>query len=145
MSDENTELVLKHPLVMLCSDGSSLAPYGPLSRGIPHPRNYCAFPRFLSLYVREKKLLSLPEAIKKMTSMSAAKMGLGDRGSIKKGYFADLVVFDSQAISDQATYTEPEQYPVGIDYVIVNGKIVVDHGEHTGELPGKVLNGPGKK
>ena len=145
MSDDNTERVLKHPLVMLCSDGSALAPYGPLSRGMPHPRNYGAFPLFLQVYVREKKLLSLPEAIKKMTSMPAAKMGLQDRGSIKKGNFADLVIFDCVTISDRATYTEPKQYPTGIDYVIVNGKIVVDHGQHSGELPGKVLHGPGKK
>ncbi|MFB0518955.1 MAG: amidohydrolase family protein, partial [Acidobacteriota bacterium] len=145
MSEEGTELILKHPLVMLGSDGSALAPYGPLSEGIPHPRNYGAFPRFLGLYVREKKLLTLPEAIKKITSMPAAKIGLKDRGSVQKGNFADIVIFDPQTISDQATYTDSEQYPAGIDYVIVNGKIVVDHGEHTGELPGKTLKGPGTK
>jgi len=145
MSEENTDLVLKHPLVMLCSDGSSLAPYGPLDQGVPHPRNYGAFPRFLGVYVREKKLLSLPMAIKKMTSLPAAKMRLKDRGSIRKGNFADLVIFDSETISDKATYTEPKQYPKGIDYVIVNGRIVIDHGKHTGELPGKVLDGPGRK
>jgi N-acyl-D-amino-acid deacylase len=145
MSDSNTELVLKHPLVMLCSDGVALAPYGPLDRGVPHPRNYGAFPRFLGTYIGEKKLVSLPEAIKKMTSLPAAKMKLKDRGCIKKGHFADLVVFDPENISDKATYTEPKQYPEGIDYVIVNGRIVIDHDKHTGELPGKVLNGPGKK
>ncbi len=145
MSDDNTEMVLKHPLVMLGSDGSALAPYGELNKGIPHPRNYGAFPRFLSLYARQKKLVSLPEAIKKMTSMPAAKMGLQDRGIIKKGYFADLVIFDPDSIDDRATYTQPKQYPAGIDKVFVNGKVVVDKGEHTGELPGKVLFGPGKK
>ena len=145
MSEENTVLVLKHPLVMLCSDGTALAPYGPLDRGIPHPRNYGAFPRFLRVYVREKKHLSLPEAIKKMTSMPAARMGLKKRGVIKKGNYADIVIFDSQKIADTATYIKPKQYPVGIDYVIVNGKVVVDHGEHTGELPGKILHGPGRK
>jgi len=145
MSDENTELVLKHPLVMLCSDGSALAPYGPLDRSVPHPRNYGAFPRFLRTYIREKKLLGLPEAIKKMTSVPAAKMKLKDRGSIRKGHFADLVVFNPETISDRATYTEPKQYPKGIDYVIVNGRIVIDHDKHTGKLPGKVLDGPGKK
>jgi N-acyl-D-amino-acid deacylase len=145
MSEENTETVLKHPLVMLCSDGVALAPYGPLNRGVPHPRNYGAFPRFLRLYVRDKRLLSLPEAIKKMTSLPAAKMKLRDRGSIKKGNFADLVIFDPGIISDKATYTEPKQYPRGIDYVIVNGRTVIDHDKHTGELPGKVLDGPGKK
>lgn len=145
MSEENTDLVLKHPLVMLCSDGVALAPYGPLNRGVPHPRNYGAFPRFLGVYVRQKNLLSLPKAIKKMTSLPAAKMKLKDRGSIKEGNFADLVIFDPANISDRATYTGPKQYPAGIDYVIVNGRIVIDHDKHTGELPGKVLNGPGKK
>jgi N-acyl-D-amino-acid deacylase len=145
MSEENVEIILKHPLVMLCSDGSALAPYGPLDKGIPHPRNYGTFPRFLGYYVRERKLLSLPEAIKKMTSMPAQKMGLEKRGALKKGYFADLVIFDPSTISDQATYTQPKQYPKGIDYVIVNGKVVVDHDKHTGELPGKILYGPGKK
>lgn len=145
MSEENTALILKHPLVMLCSDGRALAPYGPLDRGIPHPRNYGAFPRFLRLYVREKKLLPLPEAIKKMTSMPAVKMGLKKRGAIKKGNYADIVVFDSSKISDLATYIKPKQYPDGIDYVIVNGKVVIERGKHTGELPGKVLHGPGRK
>jgi N-acyl-D-amino-acid deacylase len=140
MSEENTEKVLKHPLVMLCSDGSALAPYGPLDRGLPHPRNYGAFPRFLARYVREKKLLPLPEAIKKMSSMPAATIGLKKRGMIKKDYYADLVIFDSAKIEDKATYIEPKQYAEGIDYVIVNGKVVVDHGEHTGALPGKVLH-----
>ncbi len=144
MSEENTETILKHPLVMLGSDGSSLSPNGPLGKGKPHPRNYGAFPRFLGLYVREKKILPLPQAIKKITSMPATKMGLQDRGSLKKGYFADIVVFDPTTISDRATFIDPHQYPSGIDYIIVNGTIVVGHGEHTGKLPGKVLNGPGR-
>lgn len=140
MNEETTEAVLKHPLVMLGSDGSSLAPYGPLSEGKPHPRSYGAFPRFLGYYVREKKILSLPQAIKKISSMPAAKMGLSDRGSIKKDSFADVVIFDPLNIADKATFIDPHQYPVGIDYVIVNGTVVVDHGKHTGKLPGKILN-----
>jgi len=144
MSEEDTEMVLRHPLVMLGSDGSSLAPYGPLSEGKPHPRNYGTYPRFLGYYVRERKILSLPEAIKKATSMPAAKIGLQDRGSLKEGNFADIVIFDPVTIADKATFIDPHQYPVGIDYVIVNGKIVIDHDNHTGELPGKVLFGPGK-
>ena len=140
MNEETTEAVLKHPLAMLGSDGSSLAPYGPLSEGKPHPRNYGAFPRFLGYYVREKKILSLPQAIKKISSMPAAKMGLSDRGSIKKDSFADVVIFDPLNIADKATFIDPHQYPVGIDYVIVNGTVVVDHGKHTGKLPGKILN-----
>ena len=145
MSEEQTEEILRHPLVMLCSDGSALAPYGPLHQGKPHPRNYGTFPRFLGLYVREKKALTLPQAVKKVTSMPAAKLGLKDRGTLKQGNFADIVVFDPAKIADRATYTEPEQYPLGIDYVIVNGQVVIDHDRHTGALPGKVLFGPGKK
>jgi len=145
MSEEQTEETLKHPLVMLCSDGSALAPYGPLHQGKPHPRNYGTFPRFLGLYVREKKALGLPQAVKKMTAMPAAKLGLKDRGTLKPANFADIVVFDPATVADKATYTEPEQYPIGIDYVIVNGQVVIDHDKHTGALPGKVLYGPGKK
>jgi len=145
MSEEQTEEILKHPLVMLCSDGSALAPYGPLHQGKPHPRNYGTFPRFLGLYVRDRKALALPQAVQKMTSMPAAKLGLKDRGTLKVGNFADIVVFDPAAIADKATYTEPEQYPVGIDFVIVNGQVVIDHDNHTGALPGEVLYGPGKR
>jgi N-acyl-D-amino-acid deacylase len=145
MSEEQTEETLQHPLVMLCSDGSALAPYGPLHQGKPHPRNYGTFPRFLGLYVRDRKALTLPQAVKKMTSMPAAKLGLKDRGTLKQGNFADIVVFDPATVADKATYTEPEQYSTGIDYVIVNGKVVIDHDNHTGALPGKVLYGPGKK
>jgi len=145
MSEEQTEETLKHPLVMLCSDGSALAPYGPLHQGKPHPRNYGTFPRFLGLYVRDRKALTLPQAVTKMTSMPAAKLGLKDRGTLKQGNFADIVVFDPATVADKATYTEPEQYSTGIDYVIVNGKVVIDHDKHTGALPGKVLYGPGKK
>ncbi len=145
MSEANTKAALTHPLVMIASDGSALAPYGPLRRGLPHPRNYGTFPRFLGHYVREQRILNLPEAIKKITSMPASKMGLTGRGVIKRGCFADLVIFDPEKIIDLATYTEPEKYPLGIDYVLVNGKVVVDHGEHTGQLPGKILFGPGKR
>jgi N-acyl-D-amino-acid deacylase len=144
MDEETTEMVLKHPLVMLGSDGSSLAPYGPLSEGKPHPRNYGTFPRFLGYYVRDRKLLTLPEAIKKLTSKPAAKLGLKNRGVLKQGYFADIVIFDPETIADKATFIDPHQYPVGIDYVLVNGTTVIDHGKHTEKLPGKVLYGPGK-
>jgi N-acyl-D-amino-acid deacylase len=144
MNEDTTEMVLRHPLVMLGSDGSSLAPYGPLGKGKPHPRNYGTFPRFLGYYVRERKLLPLPEAIKKVTSKPAAKLGLKDRGSLKQGNFADIVVFDPETIADTATFIDPHRYPEGIDYVLVNGTTVIDHGRHTEKLPGKVLYGPGK-
>lgn len=139
MDEETTESVLKHPLAMLGSDGSSLAPYGPLGEGKPHPRNYGTFPRFLGFYIRERKILPLPQAIKKITSMPAEKLGLGHRGSLKEGNYADVVVFDPDRIADTATFIDPHRYPVGIDYVIVNGTVVVYHGEHTGKTPGMVL------
>ena len=118
-------------------------PYGKLGKGIPHPRNYGAFPRFLGKYVRDEKLLSLPLAIKKMTSMPAECMGLKKRGTLQKGNFADIVVFDEKTVRDQATFTQPQQYPEGIDYVLVNGKLVIENGEHTGELPGKIISRQG--
>lgn len=144
MDEETTQMVLRHPLVMLGSDGSSLAPYGPLGEGKPHPRNYGTFPRFLGYYVRDRKLLPLPEAIQKVTSQPAAKLGLKDRGSLKPGNYADIVIFDPATIADKATFIEPHQYPAGIDHVLVNGTIVVDHGRHTEKLTGKVLSRPGK-
>ncbi len=140
MGEENTSLILKHPLVMLGSDGVALAPYGKLSEGIPHPRNYGTFPRFLGKYVREEKLLPLPEAIKKMTSLPAKKLGLKKRGILSKGFYADIVVFDPETVIDLATYIEPAQYSKGIDTVIVNGTVVIDRGKHSGKLPGKVLH-----
>jgi N-acyl-D-amino-acid deacylase len=140
MGEKNTSLILKHPLVMLGSDGVALAPYGKLGEGIPHPRNYGSFPRFLGKYVREEKLLPLPEAIKKMTSMPAKKLGLKKRGILAKGSYADIVVFNPETVADLATYTEPAQYSEGIDTVIVNGIIVIDKGKHSGELPGKILH-----
>jgi N-acyl-D-amino-acid deacylase len=140
MSEENTAIILKHPLVMLGSDGVALAPYGKLSEGIPHPRNYGSFPRFLGKYVRDENLIPLPDAIKKMTSMPAQKMGLKRRGILSKGYYADIVIFDPNTVIDRATYTEPAQYSLGIEQVIVNGKVVIDRGEHTGEFAGKILH-----
>jgi N-acyl-D-amino-acid deacylase len=140
MSEENTALILKHPLVMLGSDGVALAPYGKLSEGIPHPRNYGTFPRFLGKYIREEKLLPLPKAVKKMTSMPAKKMGLKKRGVLTKEFYADIVIFDPKTVADLATYTEPAQYSKGINTVIVNGIVVIDGGEHSGKLPGKILH-----
>ncbi len=140
MGEQNTSTILKHPLVMLCSDGVALAPYGKLGEGVPHPRNYGSFPRFLGKYVRDEKLLPLADAIKKMTSMPAQRMGLKKRGLISKGAYADIVIFDPETVADLATYTTPAQYPKGIDTVIVNGKVVIDKGVHSGELPGKVLH-----
>lgn len=139
MQDEDVETVMKHPAVMFGTDGYSLAPYGILSRGKPHPRSYGTYPRVLGRYVREKNLLTIEEAIRKMTSLPAQKLGLQDRGLIKEGMYADIAVFNPETVRDNATFTDPHQYPDGVEYVIVNGTIVVEKGEHTGALPGKVL------
>jgi N-acyl-D-amino-acid deacylase len=141
MSEENTARILAHPLSMIASDASAKAPYGPLSHSKPHPRTYGTFPRVLSKYVREDKVLSLPEAIRKMTSLPAARFGLKNRGRVAKNFMADLVVFDPDKIKDKATFSDPHQYPEGVEYVLVNGKVVIERGEHTGELPGMILRG----
>ncbi len=137
--EENVRRLLSHPLVVVASDGEALAPYGVLSKSKPHPRCYGTFPRVLGHYVREEKVLSLEEAVHKMTLMTAERFGLEDRGVIREGAWADLVLFDDLTIADTATYTAPHQYPEGIPYVIVNGEVVIDQGEHSGALPGKVL------
>jgi len=139
MKEENLKRILAHPFVGVGCDGSAVAPYGPLSLGKPHPRNYGTFPRVLGKYVREEKVRSLEEMIKKMTSIPASRFGFEGRGVIQPGRFADLVVFDPEKIADRATWVNPYQYPVGVEYVIVNGQVAIEHGEHTGLLPGKVL------
>jgi N-acyl-D-amino-acid deacylase len=137
--EENVRVLMQHPLVVIGSDGESLAPYGILAQSGTHPRSYGTFPRVLGHYVREEKILSLESAVKKMSFETAMQFGLTDRGVIKQGAWADLVMFDLQTVSDLATYTSPHTYPEGIPYVIVNGVQVISGGEHTGELPGRVL------
>ena len=139
MSEDNLKHVLAHPLVVVGSDGNSLAPYGVLSKGKPHPRSYGTFPRVLGKYVREEQVLTLPDAIRKMTSLVAEKFGLDGRGRLTEGSFADIVVFNPDTVIDGADFREPHTYPVGIDYGIVNGRQVINRGEHTGELPGRIL------
>ncbi|MFQ5603652.1 MAG: amidohydrolase family protein [bacterium] len=141
MSEENTARILSHPKCMPASDGSALATYGPLSEGNPHPRSYGTFPRVLSKYVREQNAMSLAEAIRKMTSLPAQRFGLVDRGQIATKFMADLVVFDPQTIQDRATFSEPHQYPTGIEFVLVNGEVVIEKGAHSGNLPGMILKG----
>ena len=132
-------LAMKQPWVAVGSDGSALATEGPLRAGVPHPRNFGTFPRVLGRYVRELKVIPLEEAIRKMTSLPASILGLADRGSIKEGMWADLVMFDPATVADKATFEDPFQYPVGIDTVLVNGTVVLDEGKHTNARPGKVL------
>lgn len=138
-TEADMRLALQQPWCSIGSDGSAYAIRGPLRRGNPHPRNFGTFPRVLGVYVREEKLLALEDAVRKMTSLNAAKLGLVDRGLVRVGGFADLALFDADKIKDQSTYTEPFQYNVGIEYVLVNGQLVLDRGEHTGAMPGKSL------
>ncbi|HHY93847.1 MAG TPA: amidohydrolase family protein [Firmicutes bacterium] len=144
MSEDDVKLVMSHPWVMVGSDGSALAPYGRLGKGKPHPRNYGTFPRVLGNYVREEKVLPLERAVAKMTGMPAWRLRLWDRGLLRPGYRADLVVFDPDRIADRATFTDPHQYPQGIDLVVINGQVTVEAGEHTGARAGQVLRRPGR-
>jgi N-acyl-D-amino-acid deacylase len=138
MDEEDVRRVMRSPFGMVGSDGSAISPYGILGQGNPHPRYYGTFPRVLGYYVREE-VLSLPEAVRKMTSAPAQKLGIKDRGLLRQGYKADLTIFDPDNIKDNATFTNPHQYPSGIPFVMVNGALVVEKDEHTGALPGKTL------
>ncbi len=130
---------LKAPWVMGGSDGSSLALTGPVSGGKPHPRNFGTFVRMVGTYARDKNIMPVHEIIRKVTSLPAQRFGLQGRGVLREGFWADVVVFDPLRIRDRATFKEPHQFADGIDYVLVNGQIVVDHDRHTGALPGKPL------
>ena len=140
MSEENTARILSHPLGMICSDGSV---YAPSASGSPHPRSYGTFPRVLGHYVREKKVMSLETAIHKMTGLPAKKIRLADRGVIRPGAYADLVAFDPDTVRDEATFTDPRQYPTGISTVVVNGVVTVREGAMTGKLAGRPIRGGG--
>jgi N-acyl-D-amino-acid deacylase len=139
MCEEDVRTVMCHPIAMIASDGMSLSPIGILGKHKPHPRNYGTFPRVIANYVREEKLFTLEQAIRKMTSFPAQKLGLRERGTLTEGFWADLVVFEPSVIQDTATYEEPAQFPLGIKYVIVNGVVVVSEGRHTDATPGKLL------
>ncbi|HXH10909.1 MAG TPA: D-aminoacylase [Alphaproteobacteria bacterium] len=139
MAEEDVQTILRTPSVLVGSDGTSLAPYGITGQGKPHPRFYGTFARILGHYVRELGLLSLPQAIYKMTGGSATALRLVDRGLLREGSRADITLFDPATIVDRATYDEPHQYAAGIASVIVNGVVVIHDGEHTGALPGQVL------
>jgi N-acyl-D-amino-acid deacylase len=139
MAEEDVQTILHAPTVLVGSDGTSLAPYGTTSQGKPHPRFYGTFARILGHYVRDLGLLSLPQAIYKMTGGSAAALGLVDRGLLREGYWADITLFDPATVAERATYDDPHQYAAGISTVIVNGAVVIDAGEHIGALPGRIL------
>jgi N-acyl-D-amino-acid deacylase len=139
MDEDNLKKVLSSPLVMIGSDGSTAAPDGKLATGKPHPRFYGTFPRVLGKYCREEKCFDLPTAVKKMTTMPAEKIGLKKRGSIIRGNFADITIFNPKTVIDKATFTDPHQVAVGIEYVLVNGKMVIDKGNHTGSKSGSII------
>lgn len=140
MCEKDLETILQHPRSIISTDARAVAPYGKLGRGSVHPRYYGSYPKVLGRYVREKKVLSLEEAIKKSTYLPAQKMKFKKRGLLKEGYYADITIFDKDEIVDMATFDDPHQYSKGVEYVIVNGELVIRQGEHTGNLPGKVLN-----
>lgn len=139
MSEEIQDMIMKHPCAMIGSDGKILSTQGVLSEGKPHPRNFGAFPRVIARSVRERRILGLSEAIRKMTSFPARRFGINYRGLLKEGIFADIVIFDFECVNDLATFSDPKQYPVGIEYVIVNGRITVYRGNHTGIRAGIII------
>jgi N-acyl-D-amino-acid deacylase len=142
MSEEDLRTAMLRGFVSVGTDAAALRPDGELGRGQPHPRAYGAFPRVLGRYVRDQKVISLREAVRRMTSLAAAQYKIPLRGIIREGYYADVVVFDPAAVADRATYEQPHQYPVGIEYVVVNGVITVSPKGHTGARAGRRLLGP---
>jgi N-acyl-D-amino-acid deacylase len=144
MSEENIEKQLRQPWVSLGSDAASMAAEGVFLKSSTHPRAYGNFARLLGHYVRERKVITLAEAVRRMTGLPATNLGLADRGYLRPGAFADVVVFDPATIKDQATFEKPHQYAVGVRHVFVNGVQVLKDGEHTGAKPGRALWGPGK-
>ncbi len=142
-SEDNLRKAIALPWVSFCSDSASLAPEGVFLKSSAHPRAYGSFARLLGKYVRDERLLTIAEAIRKLTSLPAGNLKLDRRGMLRIGFYADVVVFDPDTIQDHATFTEPHQYATGVVHVFVNGVQVVKDGEHTGAMPGRVVRGPG--
>jgi dihydroorotase/N-acyl-D-amino-acid deacylase len=143
MQERDVVVALRAPWVAICNDSAGTSPQGVLGLEHPHPRAYGTFPRILRRYVRETHALSLEEAIRKFSALPAARLHLSDRGVLKVGLAADVVVFDEQEIADRATYAAPNQLSVGMRFVLVNGVPVIADGRETQRLPGRVLRGPG--
>ena len=139
MDEKDVDKFAKHPLIAVASDGSSVSKDGVLSVGKPHPRSYGTNPRFIQKYVNEIKLVLIQEAVRKMTSMPAQRLGLTNRGRITPGYAADIVIMDLPNVKENATFDNPHQYPSGITHVIVNGEIVIRDEKFTGKTPGKMI------
>lgn len=144
LSEEDVRTVLRHPLTMIGSDAIATAPLGKMSVDRVHPRNYGTFPRVLGRYVRDLRVLSLPEAVHKMTGLPAQRLGLRDRGVLREGAIADITVFNPLTVRDLSTFAEPHQRPLGIEYVLVRGKLALQHGVPTGVLVGQVLLKPAR-
>jgi N-acyl-D-amino-acid deacylase len=136
MTEEDVRTVMRHPATMIGTDGI-------WSHGKPHPRIYGTYPRILGTYVREQRLLSLEDAVRKMTSFPAQKFGLWKKGVVRQGMDADLVIFDPDAIAERSSFQDPHQYPAGLPYVVLNGRVVVDRGRYTGTLAGTVVRKQG--
>jgi N-acyl-D-aspartate/D-glutamate deacylase len=144
-SEDDMRYALRQPWVSIGSDGTAVTTEGPLAAGNPHPRYFGTFPRVLGRYVREEGVITMEEAIRKMTSANAAKIHQYDRGLLRPGMAADVTVFNAATIIDNATYEKPHQYATGVEFVVVNGKIVLEHGRQSGIRPGAILLGPGKR
>jgi len=143
MSEENIEKQIAKPWVSFGSDAGSQAPEGPFLKSNPHPRAYGNFARLLGKYVRDERVISLQEAIRRLTTLPAENLRLQRRGALTPGYYADVVVFDAAKIQDHATFEQPHHYATGVLHVFVNGGHVLKDGEHTGALPGRIVRGPG--
>jgi len=141
MSEDDVVRIMQHPATMIASDGE-VPVFG---RGFPHPRSYGTFARVLGVYVRERRVLGLEDAIRRMTSFPAARVGLGDRGVLRPGMKADIAVFDPARVRDLATFEAPHQFAEGFSFVVVNGQVVFENGAMTPARPGRVLYGPGKR
>jgi N-acyl-D-amino-acid deacylase len=145
MSEDNLRKALRLPWVSVCSDGISMAPEGRFLRAPTHPRAYGSFARVLGHYARDERVLSLAEAVRRMSAQPAAVLGLAGRGQLAEGYFADVVVFDPATVADRATFDQPHQLAAGITEVLVNGQIAISGGQSTGRLAGRALAGPGRR
>jgi N-acyl-D-amino-acid deacylase len=141
INSDDVDLIMQHPMTSIASDG----PMTVFGIGSPHPRTYGTFARVLGSYVRDRNILSLEEAVRKMTSLPAQILSIDNRGLIQEGYYADITIFDASTVTDKATFEDPHQYAEGINSVLVNGVIVVENGAHNGSKPGRVLRGPGYK
>jgi N-acyl-D-amino-acid deacylase len=145
MSEDNVKKQIALPWVSFGSDAGSIAPEGVFVKSNPHPRAYGNFARLLGKYVREERVIPLEEAVRRLTSLPASNLRIRERGWLRPGNYADVVVFDADSIADHATFEQPHQYATGMKHVFVNGEQVLRDGEHTGATPGRVVRGPGWK